>query len=165
MKRWVSILLFGYGVLTSAVLVTWFLLTCLGFYWIPRGKQIILIVACVHASVGVLTFQRNRSPKRARWLPVISPTSAGKTVARTLLTIALLLCLGTLVLLFTTRSNNERQSPIVMLCAISVFLVQTTYFAVHWAIRPENVFSPPFLRFASNPLGEMFLYFRRLKAK
>ena len=70
-------------------------------------------------------------------------------------TLNFLLCLGTF-LVAAAQANTALENKAVSLVLTSFLLQNTIYIAVHWALRPENLFPGSFLRAISNPLGLLF---------
>lgn len=161
MKRAISTVAFIYGMLSSLLLCAWFLIDCSGrsFFFLSY-PNLLWGAAGFHAIVALLTFQRGAGFDWWKWEPLFTPTPARRTAARLLLTCAFVLFVLVVTLLIVARArlHFEFVSAHIDLMLIAMLLVQTVYFSIHWAIRPENIFSPRFLRLISNPIGRLILY-------
>ena len=64
------------------------------------------------------------------------------------------LCLGAFIVA-SLRGYHALQDKTVPLILTSFLLQNTVYIALHWAFRPENLFSSSFIEALSNPLGSV----------
>ena len=91
----------------------------------------------------------------ADWNPLLPVRPKRIVAAKVLLTLAtlnFLICFSWF-LLGTYRGVQDASGQAVALVLTSFLLQNTTYIAVHWGFRPENLLSPAFIRGISNPLS------------
>ncbi|MBN9659008.1 MAG: hypothetical protein J0H49_12565 [Acidobacteria bacterium] len=154
MKRRIAKFLFVYGCAGSGL--------CLGFLvWLGWSQRVpamhlnwFLGGFAVHACVLCATFQPYA--RSAYWSPVLRPTARSIRMARR--TLFLAAALVAVLYLFPVVDRALGGEPtvarLVSLLA-GLFLLSSVYVAVHWGLRPENLFSPIALRYLSNPLLEI----------
>lgn len=154
MKACIALFLFLYG----------FVGTLLGlllqFFWIASQKALPgdltfwLTVFVIHGGVLCATFQIY--PSREFWSPVVAPTRTNVRIARLLFLVAIVHLLFRFVApVVAGRGNDPLAVWMVISCIDGLFLLSSVYITIHWGLRPENLFSPPVLRFLSNPLFAM----------
>lgn len=162
MKKAFQIYAFGYGVFSTTVLLVWFVAVCQGFNGVP-GQAVFMTGFALHATAALLTVHRGLTADSWRWDPLITPTEDRRIAARFAIGASVALCCAILILsvLVNLREHTDLHDTMSLLALISVVLVQSVYLVVHWGLRPENVFSETFIRFASNPLVELFLRLRK----
>lgn len=129
------------------------------FFWIepqevlPGNFTFWMTVFVIHCGVLCATFQIY--PSRGFWRPVVAPTRRNVRTARLLFFVAIAhLLFRFLALIAVGRESNPRVSTMILSFIDGLFLLSSVYITIHWALRPENLFSPPVLRFLSNPLWE-----------
>ena len=154
MKKGIAIVCFAAGCLASVLALTWYAAVLLAGNprW-PFPSKIGRIEAlfAVWGLVMFATFYRNPRPI---WKPLIEVTSGHIKAARLLLAFAVtncLLWLGASVAMWALRVRGPLSWTFCLL-ASSVILLNAVYIAVHWAFRPENLFSERFRRFADDPI-------------
>lgn len=107
-----------------------------------------------HVSTFIVTLAS--SPTRdwdPLWDPVIQPTKRSILVGRTILIVAALNFLYWPLHFLLALSGLDPLAPWRAVAAM--LLLSTTYTAVHWALRPENIFSRHALLFLRRPLGSL----------
>jgi hypothetical protein len=161
MKKALQLYAFGYGVVSTTVLLVWFVAACQG-YGAP-GHAVYMTGFALHATAALLTVYRGPTLDSWRWEPLIRPTEDRRIAARFAIgaSVALFCVILILSLLLNLRGHTDLRDTMSLLGLISVLLVQSVYLVVHWGLRPENVFSETFIRFASNPLVELFVRLRK----
>jgi O-antigen/teichoic acid export membrane protein len=156
MKTLIKFYAFWYGCLGSLFVFVWYIAAIRGHATMPDSVWIVEAVFVLHAAAALATFQRTST--RPAWQPVLDVTPARIRLARTLFALSIvnfLVCLG--VFLYAEYRGNEALGNAgVALILTSFLLLNTVYIAIHWAFRPENLFSSSFLRVIANPLGELF---------
>ncbi len=130
------------------------------FFWVASQKALPgdltfwLTVFVIHAAVLCATFQIY--PGREFWSPVVAPTRRNVRTARLLFLVAIVhLLFRFLDPVLAGRGNNPPAVWMVISLIDGLFLLSSVYITIHWGLRPENLFSPPVLRFLSNPLFAM----------
>ena len=116
----------------------------------PQAWIWVELVFALHALAAIATFQRG-----AHWPPLVSVTRERVVVAKSLLAIATLNFLGCLGWFFYgAYADNPDPSGLGAGLILASFLIQNcVYIALHWAFRPENLFSAAFIRGVSDPLS------------
>jgi hypothetical protein len=108
----------------------------------------------VHAFIICLTFQRFIGAKPF-WGPIWNSSWEQLRWARRTLGVGFALVLGTMMLngiaLILRRETIALRGLNLTLASIGMF--SSSYIALHWAFRPENLFSSSFLKVISNPIG------------
>ena len=143
--------MFGYGCLTTALMLyAYFSFAVLRRHDVPEfitrvgSAEMWIYVAGAHMLTFVATLAGGGMGERAPlWDPLFPPT------ARSILVGRIILLAATCNFLFWDPyiylRLDDRGAP---WCAVAaMLLLSTTYTAVHWALRPENVLSWPVLRF------------------
>jgi|SRR6185312_12919292 len=154
MKTAIAVLCFGAGCLASALALIWYAAVLLGRNprWpFPSDIGRIEALFAVWGLVMFATFYRNPRPI---WKPLIEVTSGRVKAARLLLACALINCLVWLVTCLGLLALHIHGPLPWMFCllASTVIVLNAVYIAIHWAFRPENLFSERFRRFADDPL-------------
>jgi hypothetical protein len=156
MKNLIRFYGFGYGCLGTLCALVWYSAAILNGTVIPSNWSIVVTIFTFHAIAGLVTF--DRTPVHPAWQPIVSITPGRIRLAKILLGLATLnfaVCMGTLIVA-TLGERTALEDKMVYLVLTSFLLQNTTYIALHWAFRPENLFSASFLRVIANPLGELF---------
>ena len=153
LKTLIRLYAFWYGCLGTLCAFAWYIAALLGRATIPNDVWIVEAVFGLHALAAMATFQRGLA-----WQPVLSVTPVRIRLAKTLFNLSILnfvLCVGWSLY---ARSNGDigLREKGVGLILTSFLMLNTIYIAIHWAFRPENLFSASFLRVIANPLGELF---------
>lgn len=147
---------FWYGCIGSLGWFAWYISASFGDAAMPNNVWVAEAVFLLHATALMATF--HRAPVRPSWPPVLSVTPGRVRLARILLgtsTINFIVCLGTFLVATMNRSVGLENKMVPLI--LSSFLLQNaTYVAVHWAFRPENLFSGSFIRAISDPVGLLF---------
>jgi hypothetical protein len=153
MKNLIRLYAFWYGCLGTLGAFAWYIAAVLGRATIPTEVWIVEAVFALHACAALATF--HRTTMRPAWQPVLGVTLGRVRLARTafgLSIINFLICLGVFVCA-VVQGNAVLETKGVALILTSFLLLNTIYIAIHWAYRPENLFSSTFIRAISNPLG------------
>jgi hypothetical protein len=156
MKNLVRLYSFWYGCFGALCSFAWYIAAILGHASMLPNGWVVEAVFLLHAAAAVATF--HRAPIRPAWSPILSVTPGRIRLARMFLgisTLNFIVCLGTL-LVAAARGNPALENRAVPLILTSFLLQNTVYIAVHWAFRPENLFSASFIQTISNPLGLLF---------
>jgi hypothetical protein len=153
MKKLIRLYGFWYGCLGTLGAFVWYIAAILGRATIPDNVWIVEAVFAVHASAAIATF--HRTPTGPKWQPLLSVTPGRVRLAKTLFGLSIVnffLCLGVFVVA-ELRGNAALGSEAVAPILTSFLLLNTVYIGIHWAFRPENLFSSSFMQAVSNPLG------------
>jgi hypothetical protein len=145
MRNFIEKLCFFYGCLASAGSLVWYLATWAGYEGLPQSVLIVETVAIIYGIVMVITFSKSWA-----WEAVLQVTRRRIAIGKILLIVALLnflFCTGLIV-----WENRAVSSRTLSMGLSSFALLNTVYIAIHWALRPENLFPGRFLLFISNPL-------------
>jgi hypothetical protein len=155
MKRVLPTLCFSYGCFATLALLAWHVAALGGIVAFPNNGSIITPVFMIHAVVLLITFERN--PKGV--IPVLNVTPRRVRMAK--------FCLGLAVAYFTLYmlflwgqflTDSETAPRVLLLLLTSLLLVNSIYIVVHWAFRPENLFSERFRNVITNPI--LYWFFR-----
>lgn len=154
MKRWIAQFLFIYGCVGSGLCLLFLLYLALGQAAPAMHLEWFLGGFGVHGIVLCATFQRY--PGLTFWRPVLEPTARNVARARgaLLLTAALVALLGLAPAVVRLRAGVPTEAMAISFIA-AFFLLSSVYIAVHWGLRPENMFSRTALRYLLNPLFEI----------
>jgi len=142
---------FWYGCLGMLGSFVYHIAAILGRASMPSNVWVIEGVFALHAAASIATFYRGP----VSWPPMLSVTRKRITMAKILLAVSIVnfaVCLG-IFLFAELRGNLAVANRVVPMILTSFLLTNTTYIAIHWAFRPENLFSISFLRTMSNPIG------------
>lgn len=155
MRRLIQLYSFWYGVIGSVLAFAWFALSLAGQPVLPKSWWTMEAIAILHGAAACFTFQPYVRPP---WKPLISPSPVRVRVAKVLFGLGTLNFLAWFLTLIIAGETGHRtfQERVVPLILTSLVLQNTIYIAVHWAIRPENLFSRGFIEGVSNPLGFIF---------
>ena len=143
--------MFGYGCLTTALMLyAYFSFAVLRRHDVPEfitrvgSAEMWIYVAGAHMLTFVATLAGGGMGERAPlWDPLFPPTARSILVGRIILLAAT--CNFLFWVPYIYLRLDDRGAP---WCAVAaMLLLSTTYTAVHWALRPENVLSWPVLRF------------------
>jgi hypothetical protein len=152
MKKLIQSYCFWYGCLGTLCAFAWYIAAILGFPTMPTSVWVAEAVFALHGCAALATF--HRTTMRPAWQPVLSVTAGRIALARSLFGLSIvnfLVCFG-LFLVAEIRGNVALGNEGAALILTSFLLLNTIYIAIHWAFRPENLFSASFLRLISNPL-------------
>jgi hypothetical protein len=155
MKNLIRFYGFGYGCVGTVCALAWYSAAILDRTVIPGSWSIVATIFTFHAIAGLVTF--DRTPVHPAWQPIVAVTLGRIRLAKVLLGLATLnfaFCMGTLIVA-ALREKLALEDKMVYLVLTSFLLQNATYIALHWAFRPENLFSASFLRVIANPLGEL----------
>jgi hypothetical protein len=149
-KKLIQLYAFWYGCLGALSVSIWQAFVLLGHVALPQNWLWVELAFSLHACAAMATFQRG-----ADWNPLLSVTPKRIVAAKALLILATLnfLFWFSWFLLGTYRGAQDVSGQAVALVLTSFLLQNTTYIAVHWAFRPENLLSPSFIRGISDPLS------------
>ena len=148
--------MFGYGCLTTALMLyAYFSFAVLRRHDVPEfitrlgSAEMWIYVAGAHMLTFVATLAGGGMGERAPlWNPLIPPTTRSILVGR------IILLAATCNFLFWPLFFLVTPDPWTLWRGVvAMLLLSTTYTAVHWALRPENIFSWPILRFLRDPLA------------
>jgi len=161
MSRVIPLCVVGYGLFGSAVLLGYLVALAFGAGELPTNVTGLWTLFVLHGTAALLTFQRPTGS--TVWRPLITPTPRRRALGRgaLLASCVLLICSAGVVGLAGMKGESSSSDRPVMILVISVLLVQTVYFVVHWTLRPDNVFSQRVLKVASNPIGAAFIASKR----
>ena len=107
------------------------------------GGTAFLVMVLAHGFLVWRTFQPFGGP----WRAVVRPTSTRIAAARLLLALGAVFVLGSVCALVANHASHFEL--LVQLVLASVAFLLATYVAVHWALRPERVFSVNVVRMVS----------------
>ncbi len=161
MKTAFAIASFAYGCLALAAATVW--VVAGGPTDLPAfatKRETLLVIFVTHASFLGLTFQRFPGVKPF-WAPLFKPTPQRLTLARLLIGGSFLLFAAAFIYVLVVLRRREEAAAIKGLGILlaSMAALSSTYMIVHWALRPENIFTPQFLHFFRNPL--LYLFHRK----
>lgn len=156
MKNLIRLYAFWYGCLGTCYAFAWYVLAIQGRATITNNVWIVEGVFALHAMAALATFQR--TSMLPTWRPVLDVTPRRVVLAKVIFGLSIvnfLVCLA-VFLIAELRGNVALGDDGVALILTSFLMLNTIYIAIHWAFRPENLFSASFLRVIANPLGEVF---------
>jgi len=165
----IAIACFWTGLIGSALAGAWYLtvlLTRRPMWPLPSDIVWIEVLFAFWGTVMFATFYRSPRPI---WTPLVAITGERVQWARLLLASAVLNGLVWLlgIVGLSLAHVHEPLPWLFCLLASSCGLLNGLYVCVHWALRPESVFSERFRRFADDPVVfavvEMFKRRRRIK--
>jgi hypothetical protein len=153
MKRAVALTCFSVGLGLFAFGLAWFLTVLLTrqVAWpLPSGIASIEALFGLWGACMFATFYRSVRPV---WTPLIAITGRRVKWAKVVLASALL---NSLLWLIATVSAWLVDAHVVLPWLFCVFasagvLLNGSYLCIHWALRPENLFSERFRRLADDP--------------
>jgi hypothetical protein len=147
MRNFIAKFCFYYGCLASVGALVWYLAILAGSEGLPQSVLLVETVAVIYIIVMIITFSKSQ---RSAWEPVVQVTRRRIIIGKVLLLIA------SLNFLFCTAlivwENRAVSSSALSMGIASFALLNAVYLAIHWALRPENLFPGRFLLFISNPL-------------
>ena len=152
-KKVIQITCSLYGSVAFA-LVVWFCCACILPSAVPENPYIVMSIWAIHGLVICLTLQRfvGRPPY---WSPIFVASERNIKRVRLFLTLCLTGCLvSVLFFIFAImRENNLWESKSIGCVLASMGMLSSAYTALHWAIRPENIFGETFLARIINPFS------------
>lgn len=159
MKKGISIVCFAAGCLSFALALTWYvavLVTRHSMWPFPSG---IAGIETLFAAWGLIMFATFYRSPRPIWMPVLEVKGGRIKAARLLLACTLINLVVWLLASFVLWATQIRGPLPWVFCifAAAVTLLNAVYVVIHWALRPENLFSERFRRFANDPI--VFLIF------
>lgn len=154
MRRAIQMYCILYGCIGSILAFGWFLSALLGKFDETVSFFVVLGLFLLHGLAACLTFQRNPIRNR-RWEPVVALTSSHIRLAKLVLTIGTLNFAACFVIFMVAAHMKDQVllGKMIYLILTSLVLQNTIYIAVHWLIRPENIFPEWFIEVLINPLG------------
>jgi len=159
MKTVIAIVCFVGACLASAFTAAWFLTVLVSGKSLWPFPSNIIGIELLFAAWGLLMFATAYRTPRPIWLPLLTVSSGRIGAARRLLGLALmnfsvwlLSCIG----VWIVRVQGRLPWAFCLLASAAA-LLNAVYAVVHWALRPENLFSERFRRFADDPV--IFLIF------
>jgi hypothetical protein len=153
-----AIIGFVYGCATSLLSLMWLVLALRGNASDPN-PALPAVVALVHGGALLMTFHRN--PLEPRRRPLLSITLRRIAAAKVILGVAILNFVICLAATWLAGQEPAIFADGASVSLASLALVSSIYIALHWAFRPENLFSEGFLRTAAFPLWFLFRGRRR----
>jgi hypothetical protein len=156
MRNAIRLYCFWYGWLGAVGFSLWYIAAWLGDASLPENVWVVEFIFLLHSIAAIATFQR--IPSGNLWQPVLAITDKRIRLGRLLIgltSINFLVCfclLGGAAL----EKDVSLQETAVYLVLSSFLLQNTIYIGVHWALRPENLFSSSLLKAISNPIGLLF---------
>jgi hypothetical protein len=154
MKIFIQRACFVYGCAMVAGSVVW--LICVRAYGLsdPFNPYIVMPFLAIHGVVVCITLQRFVGRSRY-WTPVLKVSTKNLIWARCTLTFSLgILVASILFFVYAVRSGNEWTELRSIECVVaSMGVLSFSYIAVHWGLRPENIFGKVFIERLSNPLS------------
>jgi hypothetical protein len=162
MKPLIRMFGFWYGCLGTVAAFAWHVAALLGYAVLPPNVLTVEMIFAVHAVAAIFTFQRS-AVRGPAWQPVLSVTPGRIRAAKIVLAVAaanFLLYIGAF-LFGEVRGDMTSTVRTVPLIVTSFILLNTVYIAIHWAFRPENLFSRTFIATISNPVRPLLRHRRR----
>jgi hypothetical protein len=148
MRKVIAKLAFMYGCIAFLLSTGWYVMALAGnAFWTLNPGAAATVIA-IHGSVITLTF--HREPLGNHWESVLAVTWRRIRAAKLLLWAAFLnflLCFA-FTLLYEARA--------VPLIVASLAVLSSAYIVLHWALRPENLFSEGFLQTMASPIRLFF---------
>jgi hypothetical protein len=145
---------FVYGCTASLGALVWYFASLAGYRILPQSVWVFAVFFSIHGIAMVITFYRRPwNP----WKPVLKVTPERIRIAKLLLALVAANFLFPLAVVVSEHGGVSERA--LSMALTSLVLLNTVYIAIHWAIRPENLFPSWFLSFISNPL--LYLLVRR----
>jgi hypothetical protein len=142
------------GAIGTLLALGWFAVILLSRHAVWPFPSDILSIEGIFAAWATIMFGTfYRSPKPI-WVPVLAVTSERVKRARLILACAVVnVAIWLLALVgFLVLRLSQPLPWIFCLFASSCAVLNSSYVLIHWALRPENLFSDQFRRFADDPL-------------
>ncbi len=154
MKRLIQKVCFVYGCLAFSLSVLWFLGASVVANAIPDEPEVAISILAVHALFLCLTFQRfiGVGPY---WTPIwrVSEPVLGWARRGILLVFVIFVCSVLFVFIAIFLHNETLSLRGFGLVLASMGMLSSTYIALHWAFRPENLFNDGLLKFVTDPVS------------
>lgn len=163
MKRFVQRAILAYGCLASTASLAWFVGAWIFGPMMPENAGIVIAILIIHGAILTVTFH-SFVQHRPFWSPVWRITDRRRKCAWGVLASAAILFLGTVIwtiLLIRKPHDWKLVSDTASLTMASLALLSSLYILLHWAFRPENLFSTSLVEFASNPFAYILTYWTR----
>jgi hypothetical protein len=141
-----------YGCLGTVLAFIWFLSALFGkFIGAASSLAVVLTVFLTYGLAACLTFQRYSE----RWEPLVTPTANRIRLAKAVFAVGTLNFFACSAVFIWAAQTKHRilADNTVYLVLTSLVLQNAIYIAVHWLIRPENIFPEWFMNLVTNPLG------------
>ena len=137
-------------ILSYLAVLAWHVTTLRGVVMFPNNASIAIPFFGIHALICFLTF--DRSPT-GLWEPLFKVTPRRVRLARLCLGLAVANFIFYLLLVWGYFLRSKALDELRVLSFLtSLLLVNTLYVALHWAFRPENLFSHTFRQVIANPI-------------
>jgi len=152
-----------YGCLALLASTTWLVVSWFFEPALPASPGPVLVPLGIHGLILTLTFQPFVGPEPF-WSPVWRISPRRRMWARSALACAAILCVGSAIWCVVLTRESHDEDLIVraaILTIASLAILSSLYIVLHWAFRPENLFSESFIEFASNPLGYLLIRLMR----
>ena len=153
MKRIIERICLAYACLASLASLLW--LADLLIIQSPDlpGATVAMWITGIHCLFLCITFQVIPSVK-PYWDPVWAVTKRRLMLARYVIRFWSAACIGTFAVAFVAAKQHAEQTTTLFLALLlaSMIAFSSFYMVVHWAFRPENIFSRKFLLFIKNPV-------------
>ena len=152
MKKIIEVVCFSYGFLASLIAATVYVCVLLRR---PLASLDLWQIEALFLTYGlVLVITAYRRPSRPLWTSIFLVTPARVRFARLMLGVITANFGLWMIGLFVSHSLGETKDDSTALAGFFACfaLVNAVYITIHWAYRPENIFSPSVMRFAANPL-------------
>ena len=151
MRRAIQIYCALYGCLGSILAFAWFLSALLGKFDESVSQTVLIGLFLLHGLAACLSFQRYSR----RWEPIVPLTVNRIRLATVAFAAGTLNFAGcSAVFIWAAEMKNQTLAGnMVYLVLTSLVLQNTIYIAIHWLIRPENIFPKRFIDLVTNPLG------------
>ena len=152
MRRAIQLYCVLYGCLGTILAFVWFLSALTGtFVGEQSSMTVVLSVFLPYGLAACFTFQRYSG----RWTPFVSLTATRIRLAKVAFGISTLNFIACFVVFIwaAQMKNQTLAGNMVYLVLTSLVLQNAVYIAIHWLIRPENIFPKWFIDLVTNPLG------------
>ncbi len=162
-KKSIAVACFVTGLIGGGFAAVWYvmiLITRRSMWPFPTDIVWIESLFALWASVMFATFFQSLRPI---WAPLVAVTDKRVQTVKLLLGLALLHTFVLLVIVVSlwVRRAFAPLAWVFCLFAASCVLLNAIYVCIHWALRPEAIFSSKFRRFASDPI--VFVVFHVLR--
>jgi hypothetical protein len=148
MRKIIATLAFIYGCIAFLLSLGWYVMALAGnAFWTVNPATAATVIA-IHGCVITLTF--HREPFRNHWESVLAVTWRRIKAAKLLLWAA---ALNFLLCFAFTLLHEARGAPLIV---ASLAVLSSAYIVLHWAFRPENLFSEGFLQTIAFPIRLFF---------
>ncbi len=158
MKRMFQLYAVSFGCVGTIAAFVWHIAAILGYSVLPSNLKVMLAILIPLSIAYLITL--HRTPGYIAWAPLIVITAKRIRIARLVLASAAInfIAYVSILLIASHQKDMGLAARVIPMILTSMIMLGTIYVAIHWIVRPENIFSCNILRIISDPLYHLLLW-------